>query len=81
LAQEHAPVEIDARTRLAPPDVALLQITSAVVSVLHYSEPLEIIDAIAEIFLPLDDSGRLQLKKHVLAKWVPNESVELLMRR
>src|SRR5262249_38269245 len=35
--------------------------------------------ALAEIFLPLEDSGRLQLKKHVLAKWVPNESAELLM--
>jgi hypothetical protein len=72
-------VEIDARTRLAPADVALSEITAAIVSVLHYSDPLEVIDAIAEIFLPLEDSGRFELKKHVLAKWVPNESVELLM--
>jgi hypothetical protein len=72
-------VQIDARTRLAPADVALSQITSAIVSVLHYSEPLDVIDAISEIFLSLEDAKRLELKKHVLAKWVPNESVEVLM--
>jgi hypothetical protein len=72
-------LQVDARSRMAPADVAIEQLSGAIVAVLHHSEPLDVIDALSEIFIPLDDSNRLRVKKHILAKWVPNESVEILM--
>jgi len=70
---------VDAATRIAPPELVIEQLKNAIVLAMHHREPLACVDAISEMFLPLSDSERVLLKRHVLAKWVPNESVEVLM--
>jgi hypothetical protein len=72
-------LQLDARTNLAPDDVACEWLSNAVVTVMHSTDPLKVVDSLAEVFVPLDDSRRLSLKNHVVAKWVPNESVEILL--
>jgi hypothetical protein len=72
-------LEIDARTRVSPADVVMEQLSNAIVAMLHHAEPLDIVESLADVFIPLDDLGRRQLHKCILAKWVPNESVEILL--
>jgi len=78
-AAKQLKLELDARTITKPDDVAREWLANGVVTVMHHADPLDVVDSLGDIFIPLDSSKRVELKKHILAKWVPNESVEVLM--
>jgi hypothetical protein len=60
-------------------DVTVERVRNCIVTLLHHRDPLDAVPAVTEILVPLDDPSRLQLHKFLLAKWVPNESVEILL--
>lgn len=72
-------LDVETRATVMPPELAQGQLREAIVTMLHHCAPLEAIPAIVEIYRALNDSKRRELEKYVLAKWVPNESVEILL--